>query len=76
MDKEHENDQNELDPIEQEEPTSKREDLKAKARRVLSRNKAEEPKDDDLDDELDVPRPKKKSRLNLTDLSSVDEKDA
>jgi type IV secretion system protein VirB10 len=70
------NDEDELGPADGEESTSTREEPKDKARPVLTHPKAEEPDEDDLDAELDTPRLKKKGRLNLSDLSSVDEKDA
>ncbi|MGC2656509.1 MAG: TrbI/VirB10 family protein [Bryobacteraceae bacterium] len=75
MEEQHEND-HELDPNEGNESTLKGEGLKAKGRRVLSRDKGQEPEEDDFDAELDAPGPKKNGRLNLADLSSVDEKDA
>ena len=72
----NENNQDELEPTEGEPSGSQREESKAKPGRILPRKRVEEPEEDDLDDELDTRRSKKKGRFNLADLSSVDERDA
>lgn len=72
----NENNQDELEPTEGEPSGSQREESKAKPGRILPRKRVEEPEEDDLDDELETRRSKKKGRFNLADLSSVDERDA